>query len=216
MNGINNTTEVKNSTGHVVGTVTTLYRSHTYGVGFCTFDSEESAKKHILNIAEGRFVLPTSEPILFQVEPDPISLVPAPEPKVNLKHLDSMTRKRVVVEERIKKKMKYLVEFPELGLKSVEPHKIVGAVALWVFNVKTRKLGIYQALKNDYLAVKGSTVLNFNPDSSVQKTIRKPKEFLSLIKLDGVIDLITFNSVKAVETPMTGRINKDTILLKVS
>ena len=68
-------------------------------------------------------------------------------------------------------KMKLCVEFAELNLKSVKPREIIGAMALWVYNTKTRKLGCYHAEDAGGFSVKGTSLTNFNETKSVQKKL---------------------------------------------
>ena len=111
-------------------------------------------------------------------------------------------------------------------LASVNPVDVVGANELWTFNVKTRKLGKYVATNIDPtgmgrgtsgLQVKGTTITGFNEELSIQKTLRKPDEQLKAFKAAGKVALRTFlDNISAVDTRMNGRINADTVLLKVS
>lgn len=102
-----------------------------------------------------------------------------------------------------------------VSLTSIDPEKIVGAQILWVFNVKTRKLGRYDAKDGEVLLVKGSTILNYE-NTSVHKKIRKPNEVLVKLLAAGKVEQRKIlDSIRAVESPLTGRINKDTILLRV-
>ena len=64
----------------------------------------------------------------------------------------------------------------------VYPTQIVGANELWVFNIKTRKIGKYVASNIDPkgmqrqgsgLSVKGTTIIGYNETESIQKTLRK-------------------------------------------
>lgn len=125
--------------------------------------------------------------------------------------------KKPVPPERIVKGLKFLKDHKELGLVSIKPTEIVHAEQLWVFNVKTRKLFKYIASDMDKeLTVKGSTILGFDPKKSVGKTLRKPKEQIEKFMKAGKIQLRTFmDEIKATEVMGTGRINTDTILLKV-
>ena len=101
------------------------------------------------------------------------------------------------------------------GIASEPPEKIIGAVACIVFNCKNRKLGIYIAKDNDGFAVKGTSLLNYDEKSS-QKTLRKPQEQLSLFKkTTKVRALKQFDILKTTDTKLTGRLNKDTIILAV-
>lgn len=114
-------------------------------------------------------------------------------------------------------KMKFMFEFPELKLKSVNATEIVGAMSLWVYNTKTRKLGVYHAEDAGGLSVKGSSLLNFTESKSVQKKLRKPEVTLPEVLSAGKVTLRNLMAgIRAVESNLTGRINSDTILLKVT
>lgn len=119
--------------------------------------------------------------------------------------------------EKLVAKLKYLKTDTATKAVSINPVDIIGAQVLWVYNTKTRKLGKYVAEDmGGALNVKGTTITGYNESKSVQKTLRKPdaqiKEFLSA----GKIDLRKFlENIKATEIKLNGRINQDTILLKV-
>lgn len=104
----------------------------------------------------------------------------------------------------------------EYGLKSEAPQRIIGAMQLWVFNIKTRKLGIYQAQDVDGFSIKGTVLLNFSETKSVHKTLRKPETVLSSILKGSKAFLSTaMDSVTTAESCLNGRLNRDTILLKI-
>ncbi len=66
------------------------------------------------------------------------------------------------------------------------------------------------------LEVKGTTIIGFDPIKSVQKTLRKPEEQLKEFKAAGKVQLRKFlDDIKAVDIKLNGRINEDTVLLKV-
>lgn len=133
-------------------------------------------------------------------------------------------RKAVSADKQVSK-IKYLKEYSELGLVSINPVDIVGASELWIYNTKTRKIGKYVAKNIDPtgqqregsgLSVKGTTITGFS-EESVQKTLRKPKEQLATFKSAGKILLRKYlDDIKAVDTKLNGRINDLTILLKVA
>jgi hypothetical protein len=82
---------------------------------------------------------------------------------------------------------------------------------------KTRKLGKYVAASYQTLSVKGTTIVGFDADKSVSKTLRKPEEQLKEFAKAGKIALRTFmKEIKAVETKLNGRIGIDILLLKVN
>ena len=119
--------------------------------------------------------------------------------------------------EQLTAKMKFMAEFKELKLTSVKATDIIGAMSLWVYNTKTRKLGVYHAEDAGGLSVKGSSILNFVESKSVQKKLRKPEQLLPDVLNGGKVFLRNvMDSIRAVDSKLTGRINKDTILLKVT
>jgi len=112
--------------------------------------------------------------------------------------------------------VKYLPAAPEFGIKSVNPTKLVGASQVWVFNTKYRQLGVYNALGPNGITVKGTTLQGFDEKTSTGKTLRKPEEVLPKVLSGGRVarrNLIP--SIRAVEKKMTGRINKDTVIMRV-
>jgi hypothetical protein len=118
--------------------------------------------------------------------------------------------------EQLAAKMNYAKDFAELKLVSIDPKTIIGANQLWVYNTKTRKLGVYIALDAAGLSIKGSTIQNFAESKSICKTIRVPtttrmNEVLNAGKVALRNILI---DIRAAEGRLTGRINSDTILLR--
>ena len=112
-------------------------------------------------------------------------------------------------------KMRYQLSHKELDLLSVAPESIIGASQLWVYNTKTRKLGVYNAQGTSGLKVKGSTILGFDEATSVSKKLRKPEKVLPTVAQGGKVALRSvLDDVNAVASPLTGRVNADTILLR--
>jgi hypothetical protein len=137
----------------------------------------------------------------------------AQEAKVNRKP----RKTKVVPKDKIVAKLKFLKTNEPLKLVSINPTDIIGASELWIFNTKTRKLGKYVANEFNTLNVKGTTITNFNEFTSVQKTIRKPEEKLKEFKAAGKVQLRKFlDDINATDTKLNGRINEETILLKVA
>jgi hypothetical protein len=134
------------------------------------------------------------------------------EAKVNRKP----RAKKAVPAEKIVAKLKYMKTNEPLKLVSINPTDIIGATELWVYNSKTRKLGKYVSDEYKTLSVKGTTIIGFNENLSVCKTLRKPEEKLKEFKAAGKVQLRKFlDDINATDTKMNGRINEDTILLKV-
>lgn len=134
------------------------------------------------------------------------------EAKVNRKprKIKTLSKDKVVA------KLKYMKQDDKLKLVSINPTDLVGAKELWVFNTKTRKLGKYVAAEFNDLGVKGTSITGFDEHKSVQKTLRKPEEQLKEFKAAGKVALRKFlEDIKAVDIKLNGRINEETILLKV-
>lgn len=112
-------------------------------------------------------------------------------------------------------KVKYCVQSDEYKLKSIDPKEVLGAAQLWVFNTKTRKLGVYHALDKSGLSIKGTSITDFSEMKSVQKTLRKPEKLLpEVVKGGKVFMRNVMESIRAAEGKLTGRLNDDTILLR--
>lgn len=137
----------------------------------------------------------------------------AQEAKVNRKP----RKTKAVSKDKVVAKLKYKKQDEPLKLVSINPTDIIGSKELWVFNSKTRKLGKYIASEFADLGVKGTTITGFDEFKSVQKTLRKPADQLKEFKAAGKVALRKFlDEINAVDTKMNGRINEDTLLLKVA
>lgn len=125
--------------------------------------------------------------------------------------------KKAVPKDKVVEKLKYLKTFEPLKLVSINPTDIIGSKELWVYNTKLRKLGKYIADElTGPLSVKGTTIIGFDEHKSIQKTIRKPDEKLKEFKAAGKIALRKFlDDINSTDTKLNGRINEETILLKM-
>ena len=137
----------------------------------------------------------------------------AQEAKVNR----APRKTKAVPKEKLVAKLKFMKSNEPLKLVSVNPVDIIGSGELWIFNTKTRKLGKYVAAEFQTLGVKGTTITGFDEFKSIQKTIRKPEEKLKEFKAANKVALRKFlDEINATDTKMNGRINEETILLKVA
>jgi hypothetical protein len=124
-------------------------------------------------------------------------------------------KKKAPSVEKLTSKIKYLPKFEELGLVSELPASIVGATEVWVYNVKKRKLGKYVAQEAATLSCKGASILFYDENKSVQKTLRKPKEQLKAFMGSGKVGLRKFlDEIRGVDTKLNGRMNGDIVILK--
>ena len=127
--------------------------------------------------------------------------------------------------DSIIKKLKFQLNDGALGIASISPTDVVYANELWVYNTKTRKVGVYHAKDKDPrglqrqgagLMVKGTTIQDFDEETSVQKTLRKPAEQINNWTGKAKTKFAkAFDEVKTTPTKLTGRINDSTILLQV-
>lgn len=119
--------------------------------------------------------------------------------------------------EKVVSKVKYLKEEKTLKLVSINPVDIIGSQELWCYNTKTRKLYKYVADSvTGPLNIKGTTITGYNESASIGKTLRKPEEKLKEFFKAGKVQLRKFiEDIKATEVAGNGRLNSDTVLLKV-
>lgn len=124
--------------------------------------------------------------------------------------------KKAPSKDKLVAKVKYLKEDPLNKIVSINPAEILSSTELYIYNSRTRKLGMYVADEySKVLGVKGTTIIGFDETKSICKTLRKPgeqlKEFMRASKAQQRKFL---SGIKAVESRMNGRINADTLLLK--
>jgi|TARA_B110000908_G_scaffold158836_1_gene200393 hypothetical protein len=124
----------------------------------------------------------------------------------------------------IVKKMKFQVADGTLGIASITPTDVVYANEVWIYNTKSRKIGVYHASNKDPkslgragagLMVKGTSIIGYDLDASMQKTLRKPAEQISNWTGNAKTKFNkAFEEVKTTPTKLTGRLNDTTIILK--
>ena len=118
--------------------------------------------------------------------------------------------------EKMIAKLKYLERDDKLQIVSVNPLELIDSKEIWVYNVKTRKLGKYVADDHATIRVKGTTLLHYNEKASVQKTLRKPADTLKEFKKASKVKLRKFlDEIKTTDIKLNGRLNADTVILKV-
>lgn len=112
-------------------------------------------------------------------------------------------------------KLKYQKEFPSLKIVSVNPAEIIGSQQLWTYNTKYKKLTRYDASGPNGIQVKGTTLIGFDAETSLTKSLRKPDIAIQQLLGAGKVTLRKFlDDIKTNATKPNGRINSDTILLR--
>lgn len=106
----------------------------------------------------------------------------------------------------------------EHNVVSIDPAEIVGATSLLVFNSKTNRVGLYVTQDGATLGIKGTTLQNYNEATSISKTLRRVETDLIAFRNATVpkrVEVLLKTNIRGKEYLMNGRINKDTLLLKV-
>lgn len=124
--------------------------------------------------------------------------------------------KKKIPVEKLVAKVQYQKESAEYKLTSVDPANVIGATDVYLFNTKSRQLIQLVAASVDGFSIRGTTITNFSEASSWRKTLRKPEEVLTSIgKTTKARVAKVFIDIATKAAPANGRLNEDTIILKV-
>ncbi len=124
--------------------------------------------------------------------------------------------KKKVPVEKLVEKVKFQKESAEYKLTSVDPANIVGATEVYLFNTKYRQLIQLVAASVDGFSVKGTTITNLREEACIKKTLRKPEDVLTEIgKTTKARVNKVFIDIKTKSAIANGRLNEETIILKV-
>tara|TARA_R110000824_G_scaffold316132_8_gene503307 strand:- start:5972 stop:6655 length:684 start_codon:yes stop_codon:yes gene_type:complete len=121
-------------------------------------------------------------------------------------------RKRKINPDKMIKSLKYLDNYDGIG-ESRDPRGIVGAKGVLLYNIKQKKISFYSSEIG--LSIKGSTLKNF--DGGVSKNCgRKDNGWIQLlIRVPTARMINEINTLRVKEQEATGRINKDTLILRI-
>jgi len=136
----------------------------------------------------------------------------------NTKKTTKTRKKRKRSVEQIIKHFKFKANDTSFKVQSVDPASIVGAKELWVLHTGfVKKIGVYRAIDRGGLNIDRSSIKNYDIANSTEKRIgRNPEETISKVLEGGKVTLRKLtNTLKAKDEEPTGRINKNTILLRV-
>ena len=136
---------------------------------------------------------------------------------VQLKKVERKPRaKKAVSPEKLTRSFKFLREFADLKLKSEPVTKLVGASEAWLYDTAKRKLIHVSADSHaGTFSVKGSAVIGFDAQQTVQKTLRKPAEQIKTVTGVGKpAARKAFAAINATETKWNGRGNDNLIILR--
>lgn len=125
-------------------------------------------------------------------------------------------KKKVQSADKQVKQLKYLSESDEYAITSASPVLIPGSNEVYTFNIKYRKLNVYVCDSREGMSVKGTTLKNYNESLSYSMTLRNPNEILNAIvtktpkQSKKILD-----DLKTKRKPVNGRINDQTLIVKV-
>ena len=112
--------------------------------------------------------------------------------------------------------MKYCKDSPEFKLASMPPIQMIGAMRLYVFNVKYKVLTEYVCAAATGFEVRGTTITNFDKDLSRATSLRKPDIFLPIVQKKTPKQIgVEWNSLTTKIRIPNGRLNGDSVLLRV-
>ena len=114
------------------------------------------------------------------------------------------------------KNMKYLPESNEYKLVSSSPEDIIGAREVYLFNPKYKSVTHLVSADEHGLSVKGSTIIGFDPDKGGKRSLRKPNEYLAeTLGSTMAKSRKAFNALKTKHYEPNGRVNANTIIMRV-
>jgi hypothetical protein len=123
-------------------------------------------------------------------------------------------KKKPVDKKKMASKLRFMKDFPELNIQSLNPVDIIGANMIWVYDTKKRRLGYYEAELKNSLFVKGTKIEGFKV--TCEKILRKPEEQIpEIMKLRKNQTVNWFDGIRAKCKDMTGRTNTNLILLRI-
>ena len=136
---------------------------------------------------------------------------------VQIKKVERKPRKtKAVSPEKRAAKFKYMLEFPELKLKSIHPSKLVDASEAWLYETKKRKL--IHVVADPHVGtftIKSNSIIGFSTTDTTQKTVRKPADTIKAIAAAGKPQARkVFKDLTTTETNFNGRGTENLVVLK--
>jgi hypothetical protein len=125
-------------------------------------------------------------------------------------------KRKVKTAEKQVARVKYQKEDTSLQVVSLDPTRVVGATEAWLYNTKYKVLYHYVAQDAGGFTVKGTSLKNVDLKASQGRALRKPKDVLASITSGGAKAAVKmFNALKTKPRKATGRINGQTMILRV-
>lgn len=114
------------------------------------------------------------------------------------------------------KSLRFLPASSEYNVSSIDPKKVIGGRILITFNTKSRIASFFHSSAPEGFSFRGTTLQGFDPGKSKSRGIRKPNDFIQILKTKTIPQVeVEWNSLKTIEREASGRINEDTLFLRV-
>jgi len=134
----------------------------------------------------------------------------------NTKKTRKPRKKKIISVDRKIKNLKWQKEDPTFKIASIQPEKIIGSQELWTFNTKYKTITVFRAKDRAGLQVKGTSIINYDENTSITKrTGRRSEEHVKNVLNGGKIVLRKMMDTLKYDAPLAHRINENTILLRV-
>jgi hypothetical protein len=114
---------------------------------------------------------------------------------------------------KLVKNLKFIKEDRKLNLESVDPINIIGAKYCILYHKKNNRIVFLES--EEGLTVSGTTIKNFNEETSIMKAIRNNKNLCSdVISGTPLAAKRQIMSLNSKSIPAVGRTNEETIILR--
>jgi hypothetical protein len=124
-------------------------------------------------------------------------------------------KRKVKTAEQLVQKAKYKTEDKTLGLSGLTPDKIVGSRYAWIYNTRYLKLSKCVAPEGQVLSFKGSTIQNLDEKASKAKRVSKIPKLKEILETTRARAEKLFVEYRGTEQYAPGRLNEDTMILRV-
>ena len=124
-------------------------------------------------------------------------------------------KKKPMDKGKLVRNFKFQTALDKPKINSIQPVACLSSTEVWVYNTKTRKLGVYKGEFDGSIMIKGNKFINIMKTTSVQKTLRKPEVQLAEFQALAKNQLRKwFDKIKGVEHRLNGRGTEQTLLLR--
>ena len=124
------------------------------------------------------------------------------------------TPRKAAPPSKLTEKVKFMLEYPSLQLKSIPKEKLIGATEVWLYDTEHRRLIKYRTSGKNTITVTGTTLHNWDNDLSGSKVIRWPETQMRQLdcKSRKKIEEL-YQSIVGKTKPVVGRISENHIIV---